>query len=72
MKTYIDALTNAKAAYIKAINQMQPLVGQHPDPNVRIYNRLQPAHLDEMIHQYGLDAVGQYVTDMEARKNKGM
>ncbi len=60
-----------KAAAREAVQEMRGYLGQPADPDLRLYQKLQPADFQAILQQYGPENLAQYVQTMEARRLKG-
>ena len=52
----------------KAFENSHKMVGVPVDPDVRLYNKLQPEDLRKLEKTFGRDTVVDYVKEMESRK----
>lgn len=60
-----------KTAARGAVDEMRGMLGQPKDPNLRIYQRLQPADFNNILAEHGQDGLMAYIKAMETLRMQG-
>lgn len=68
MSKMMDSVNDLKKAFSRGARDVKRAVGIEDDPDVALYNRMTPEHLEKLREHYGLDNTVEYIQDMEYRK----
>lgn len=68
MSKMMDSVNDLKDAFSRGAQDVKRAVGIEDDPDVALYDRLTPEHLEKMRAHYGLDNTVEYIKDMAFRK----
>jgi len=70
MKSIQDMGASVKSAYLTAAGHVREATKRPIDPEVAYYESLKPDDLKAIESKYGLEEVGRYIKEMEARRRK--
>ena len=68
MSKMMDSVNDLKKAFVRGAQDVKKAVGIEDDPDVALYDKMTPEHLEKMRKHDGLDNTIEYIKDMSFRK----